>query len=448
MKYTKLILSILILLYVQTTNAQKWVNVSPFPDDYNGSVAGFFLTANEGWIWQISKYKANTLYYTSDGAETFEPIFDFGDSLTTFLSLQMTNKNIGYAKAKWQNNISPYNDTTYLLKTIDSGYSWNKVCIDTSFLNQFTMPMEGIYFFTDTLTGFTNRFIEGEGLVIFKTTNGAQNWQKSNITEIEEAGLIPVEVGSVTKFFFVDDMHGWATCFYEIDGGICLKTVDGGLTWQPAHNYGTPMFGLHFISPTKGGIVGLNAFFSHVYLTEDNFLSLSYENQAWDYEMQQYATTLCYQNDSIIWISGRPGIFFRSTDSGNSFQVFENVPDIYGDIYNIMFYGNTGYAFGHKNSLLKFQDTLVGVNDRPMKLNNKLNFIPNPACEIVQIELPQKSSGYLQIFNNEGKEVITMRIIDSYQVSINLTNSEGGILLVKYITENGKIYNQKLIKYN
>ena len=111
----------------------------------------------------------------------------------------MLTKQVGYAKAKWSNNVYPYNDTTYLLKTYNGGVNWQKINIDTAFLNQFIHPLNGKFYFIDTLTGFTSKYITDEGMAIFKTTNGAKTWQKKNITGLEEAGLMPIELGGVTK---------------------------------------------------------------------------------------------------------------------------------------------------------------------------------------------------------------------------------------------------------
>ena len=243
-------------------------------------------------------------------------------------------------------------------------------------------------------------------------------------------------------------MHGWAACYYAIDAGICLATVDGGLTWKPVHNYGVVYFGIHFVSPNKGGIVGRNAFFSHVYLTEDNFLSLSYENQAWDYEMHQYATTICYQNDSIIWISGRPGAFYRSTDNGNSFHAFENVPDLYGDIYNIKFYGNIGYAFGRKNTFLKFQDTLLVSSVNKLKITNlELKINPNPASNKVKINIPYKSNGNITIYGFKGNLTYSKNV-NNINEAVDISQYKCGVYIVIFIDRKGNTYKQKLIKYN
>ncbi|MBI9069738.1 MAG: T9SS type A sorting domain-containing protein [Salinivirgaceae bacterium] len=321
MKYINTLLLIFITKLVIAQTEPQWVNASPFPNNYNGIIKGMFLNANEGWIWQVSKYKANKLYYTNDGAETFSKIYELTDSANRFFWVQMLDNKTGYSSTGFS--------TIYgFLKTNDGGLNWTNIPIDTAFLNQFNFPYQGEYYFTDTLTGFTNRYIDGEGLALYKTINGGINWQKANIVGIEEAGLIPVELGYVTKFFFIDAMHGWALVSYAMGAGICLSTSDGGETWQVAHNHGTDFFGIDFISTQKGGIVGRSAYFSHVYLTEDNFLSLSYENQAWDYEMQQYAYTIAYQNDSTVWISRTPGTFYRSIDNGYSFQEFEKLPFI------------------------------------------------------------------------------------------------------------------------
>jgi len=288
MKFRNLLF--ILFLSISLSAQQQWVNVSPF-EDYKGGISGCFINVDQGWVMQTSMYKANTLYYTNDGAEIFEQIFQFDDSLTRFSILQMMNENIGYAKVKWRNNQSPYNDTTYLAKTTDGGYTWNNILIDTSFLNQlYYSGLDGKFYFTDTLTGFTTQALIVEGgvdMVISKTIDGGKTWKNTNILDLEEVGLSIDNFEYVDKFFFYDDLHGWASCGVFSDGGMCLSTTDGGENWYPCLPLGTPYFGIHFISPQKGGIVG-HSFFSSVYLTNDNFQSISYENQLWP----QYAKTI------------------------------------------------------------------------------------------------------------------------------------------------------------
>ena len=194
----------IILIAVKTSlNAQpnkpQWVNMSPFPKDYNGSIYGFFLSADEGWITQSSKYKAHTLYYTNDGAKNFTPIYTLNDSANSFKWIQMFDSKRGYCATGYSNIYG-------FLKTRDGGHNWQNVNIDTAFLNQFTFSLQGKYYFTDSLTGFTDRYIENEGVAIFKTTDGAETWQKTSIVGVEDAGLMPIEVGNVTNFFL------WMIC--------------------------------------------------------------------------------------------------------------------------------------------------------------------------------------------------------------------------------------------
>ena len=87
MKFCKTICTLLFLCYLCSSYAQKWVNVSPF--EGSSGIAGYFISEDEGWIYQKATFKSNSLHYTHDGAQTFEKIFQFEDSLTrsTFASL-------------------------------------------------------------------------------------------------------------------------------------------------------------------------------------------------------------------------------------------------------------------------------------------------------------------------------------------------------------------------
>lgn len=431
-------------LVLAQTEKPQWVNVSPFADDYNGLIDGFFLNANEGWIWQWNRNKSNKLYYTSDGAETFKTIHTLIDSTIGFKWIQMLNSKTGYSKT------GIFDSVDKLLKTIDGGITWTEVKVDTAYLNLSTYAIGMPFYFIDTLTGFASQYIHNHGMEIFKTYDGGKTWNKTNLTCLENTEIKQIDLGGITQFFFYDKNNGWAGCTNGFDASVLLKTTDGGLTWELAIPYGTDFFGIHFISPFKGGAVGRNSIFSNVFLTDNNFETFSYENQAWDYEMYQYAKAIAYQNDSIIWISGNPALIYRSTDSGKIFQKFQFLDNEEHSSYvdKISFFGNTGYAMGFC-TLYKFQDTLVlSANEQKFNNRNSIKIHPNPANNKACIELPNSFIGEILIYDTHGRIVINNKIQNQNKLSIDSRNLKNGVYLVVLVDNTNKHYQQKLVILN
>ncbi len=123
-----------------------------------------------------------------------------------------------------------------------------------------------------------------------------------------------------------------------------MKTTDGGQNWSICTPITGDMYNVHFADSLKGGMVGSGSFSSQVIGTQNNFDSLSYSYiGTWP----QWACSICYQNDSTIWVSGVPPVIYRSKDRGQTFIAYdttfasdhENI-----SIDEIRFYGHTGYA--------------------------------------------------------------------------------------------------------
>src|SRR6218665_346788 len=94
-------------------------------------------------------------------------------------------------------------------------------------------------FFIDANNGWA----VGDGGIILKTTNGGTNWTVNYHTTC--IGL--------NKVFFVNNLLGWAVGNY----GTIIKTTDGGQTWI-AQNSGIQinLFGIQFTSNTNGLAAG------------------------------------------------------------------------------------------------------------------------------------------------------------------------------------------------
>ena len=400
MKYLFLILFFIIIINL---SAQEWTNISPFPAN-NIGILGNFISSEKGWIFQGSSDSAKDIYFTEDGGQNWEIIYSLEDSLEFFTTLNMIDSLHGWATKMWINNQYPYNHFKYYLKTTDGGYSWdimNEYIPDLNYAYPFYFVDQDIGFFcgsSDSLNFSAS---------IYKTIDGGFNWYLTETPAVYDPYPYLVNY-SVVKFFFLDDNNGWAACAALIDFGLSLFTIDGGENWEVGIEPGPPnVYDIHFVNPDYGGAVGRNAFYSFVYITENNFQTILYSYGSWASEMGQFAKAICFQNDSTIWVTGSPGIIYCSIDAGATFEVFQIID---ADLNTIQFFGNTGYLFGSQNALLQYIEPLA--IDNGMGILQGLNVIayPNPFNPEINIafNLPEDGKVELSIYNIKGQKIKTL----------------------------------------
>ncbi|MCX6233954.1 MAG: YCF48-related protein [Bacteroidetes bacterium] len=386
------------------SSAQQWVNCSPFTYEYS-FINGSFISAHEGWIKQTSLNLAHTLYHTYNGAITFEPIYTLEDTTHYFLYFQFVDSLNGWATTKPGNN--------FFMRTLNGGRNWENIT-DTTLMgsNENSVQATSAFYFVNKEMGFCNgQDTSTHECIIYKTVDGGLTWHKTTVPDYESHGIYSDWL-RVNSFYFIDTIHGWAACSYEFDAGMSLYTVDGGETWDIGIQPDPPdVFDIYFTTPSVGGAVGRNAFYSFVYITNDNFNTITHFYEAWDLEMQQFAEAICFQNDSVIWVTGVPGIIYRSTDTGATFEVFQIVENADMGLFDIQFFGNTGYIWGSKNHLLKFTDTAsnaIKEENKEFDINRKSIFIyPNPANNNINIKYILSNPDVIEIviYNCNGQKV-------------------------------------------
>jgi photosystem II stability/assembly factor-like uncharacterized protein len=395
----KVIFIILVLMILSYINAQEWTNISPFPASYTG-IKGNFVSANEGWIFQGSSTNRD-IYYTEDGGENWEIIYSLEDPLEFIISLHMIDNQHGWMHKKWQNQY-PYNSYHSYLKTTDGGYSWEDMTDN--------LPEESniypIYFINQNI-GFLGAGSDPSNYqaLIYKTIDGGENWYLTN-TPIVYSSYPSLVNYSTNKLFFIDVSNGWAACSAYVGSGLSLYTTDGGENWDVGIEPGLSpdLFDIHFTDINSGGVVGHNGSFPYVVFTENNFETISYQH---NYTWNQLSQAICYQNDSTVWISGSPGIINRSTNSGETFEIYQTI-DTY--VNSIQFFNNTGFIFGLRNGLFKFVDIVSSSNNDPPTLNYFLGNYPNPfrPSTTIVFSLYTRSNVELTIYNIKGQKMKTL----------------------------------------
>jgi photosystem II stability/assembly factor-like uncharacterized protein len=415
MKKILFLITTLICIVFHNICAQQWKDVTP--PGYETS-SGCFINKSQGWV--VSRNPNNnfyTLLYTSNGASSFKERYTFLEEGIGFYQIQMVDSLIGYSTT-WDND-------SLFLKTTDGGYSWKDIT-DTSIMEK--DYNNAACYFLNADTGFYGGINS-----IYKTLDGGVTWTKMNTPVTVEPGSN--ETYFPNSIFLINAQFGWAVCSYAIDAGFGMKTIDGGQNWEICTSTGsTDMCDVHFINNQTGGMVGRNAHFSHVYLTEKNFITFSLLNQNWYDDYGQFANTICYQNDTTIWISGFPAKLFRSTDRGINFIEFQNMPYTSG-IRDIQFWGSTGYVLGNR-FLLKFEDSTNGITTQENDLQIKI--YPNPVIDKLHIRLnclsPEVVTIALLSLNGKLVEQIqTYALPGNNEIEINTNTLNAGIYILSAV---------------
>ncbi|MCL3782510.1 T9SS type A sorting domain-containing protein [Prolixibacteraceae bacterium JC049] len=200
-----------------------------FFDNDSGLVAGYngiYRTINTGSSW-----------------DTVWSITQFGYKYGDVKRLYFPSDKVGYAIGTGRNQHNDPNFDHFLLKSTDSGKTWEKI---KSFSGNLTTIC-----FTNEKTGFLGT----ESGIIYKTLDGGSIWTESLITP---SGT------PIKSIQFITDTRGYATggvTNYITGSGsennfFISNTIDGGQSWASYDTTGVALNSIHFISANKGFVAG------------------------------------------------------------------------------------------------------------------------------------------------------------------------------------------------
>lgn len=323
-----------------------------FTDDLHGWIAGhyglIYYTDNGGANWEIQE------------SGTTEPLY----------SIHFTNNLNGWASG---------GDSGYehvLLHTTDGGTNWH--------------PHEtpnaggiGSLFFNDLDHGWA-----ACGQYIIYTTNGGAVWDSVNI-----GGLYEYYIRTI---YFTDNLNGWIA---GNDGAI-LRTIDGGLNWEPQYSgTGSRLSSIFFIDEYQGWVVGGDYNYPAVILhTNDG--GNTWQTQCND--VGRWFTSVHFPDPENGWAVGFSGIIMH-TDNGGMVWTPDN----------------------SDNQKLK-----------------ELEIYPNPSSGLINVRICLATSENVRIsvFDNQGRMVDTFnkgKLNKGEQnIKLNLSNVPNGIYMIRIETEN------------
>lgn len=172
-----------------------------------------FIDTLTGWCFTDNGNRTVTVYRTTDGALTWQPMSTHVLNRGTLVDVKFINKDIGWAAG---------NDSTHglLMKTTDQGSHWN-------ILNTTGAPLHNIkqIQFIDTLTGW----MRGDSL--YSSRDGGKSWTVD--------GSFPLDPARPQIHYvwaqFVSPATGWMVR----SDWMTFRTADSGATWQQVHDRDT-----------------------------------------------------------------------------------------------------------------------------------------------------------------------------------------------------------------
>jgi len=424
-----LLVSVILILgpWCNLLNAQNGWVVQPNPLGISdtleiGKVQ--FVSPTEGWI-SIGK---GGFLHTTDAGVNWMVVTPFPDdtvwcSSDPAVSMSWVNSTHG-----WKINSSgPDYGISYgvvIHKTTDGGNTWQKNVLSTT-EGDFGFQIQ----FADINTGWLLYFNFTTQVATFlKTTDGGNNWVPFN-----GAGI----------FYFVDANNGWSYYGSGQNGAEppfkILRTTNGGTDWVEQFSDNTiGVYNAIFFSDVNNGWIVGDA--GKVLKTTDGGANWNYVTNSGINPLER-SKAVFFIDANIGWISTKDvagnAVIQHTTDGGSSWaQQSVPVNDQYGNrVYSIFFVdAQNGWLTTSGTQICRYtgttnvDDDINSVNEFKLEQN-----YPNPFNPSTSIHYTIGSSQFvrLKVYNVLGDEIVTLvdenKSAGSYQVDFNASSLTSGV---------------------
>ena len=389
-RFLKLVTFLLLLAVWYPSNAQQWENIWHEGNCLEVIITNFH-TPDTGWAICF-----RNLYYTTNGGETFQNVYQMPDSL--IFEPEPTCQ---------PTQIYPVSGTTAYLKF---------------------MRMMGDKIYKTTDGGLT--FAEWETFqlrvssanLISEDTVVAYRSSTSSIVYSLGGGLswIPTDGASnLTRGFncFHKTKKGRLWAFGKANNDF-FYSDNNGLSWQtkpsPVEKYSIQHVSFldenNAIILTKGKNDEQCEYY--LYVTDDAFSTIKHSHLI-DFHACDKYVEICYQKENVIWMI-HPNNVYQSTNGGETFNIYQGLN--YFFVNNLHFRDNVGYVgaetnYPYTDLILKYVDTTTSITHTAIT-NNTLSVFPNPVSQELSVIFPYYAIGELQIsiISIEGKTIFSSEI--------------------------------------
>ncbi len=486
-------------ILVTEDGGENWVDTSP--ENYYELKAIEFISSDTAWVVGHDQ----NVIRTTDGGYTWETklnSYNLKDDIHFFDSnhgiILADNKmlityngginwNVVYTQYSYYTALSFFGQVGYvvgydgrMIKSSDYGENWENLS------SPIFGPFEDIYF-SNTLNGWAKEVVGpnlarttnggglwetvdigssenlgglwfispevgyavGEHYSFFKTVNGGDSWQESNLG---------IEDANVNSIFFIDELNGFICGGY----GFFYKTNDGGLTWN---DVGLPGYvnykDIHFSDENNGWIINYSGYVYHtndggntweqsglsgvsglddiffldnekgfitsldglIMMTDDAGISWQ---EVGSFSENSNRARIAFANENEGWLIANSKLHY-TIDGGLSWNYHSHQ----GYMSDIYFLNPTkGLISGSNSLILKYHNTNTTID---ASFYNNFAVFPNPTTNLITISIPKVdiNNAMLSIYDIHGK---LFRLIDISKIkrslNIDVSSLSEGLYLV------------------
>ncbi|NIF04858.1 T9SS type A sorting domain-containing protein [Chryseobacterium sp. Tr-659] len=417
-----------------------------FFDENNGFAVGangaVYKTTNGGTSWQ---WISPTSMYNSDHDYDLNGLYFFDTQTAICVGNNGRIIKTQNGGTNWTNYAPTYDvinelhfinaNNAYLktnmggfFKSSDAGNSWQKVQYPPhqSYSNGFTFLNENV--------GYSIGANQG---LVYKTTDGAQNWTPSTVIQYEPLYSVS----------FLSENVGYVSGGYDTPNAGLFKTVDGASSWQKISNLKFSY--LKFFNNNVGYGVKTGVFWT-MYKTLDGGIT-------WNICFEGPSSNIYFDflNENQIFLKGNNGDFFKSNDGGTTwtqsqlpYYSFDKIKFVdqntgyvadqekvyktidggttwsllldnnYGfDIKTLEVGGDYLYLSGNGGRIYKYSLGFLAASEADANTNtNDLKIYPNPATDYVHVSTKKKINE-IRLIDISGKMIKTVRNTSQIGVS-------------------------------
>ncbi len=400
----KLLLSLSLLAFSSTINAQWTSQSTGFPDLSRGLNQIKIVDANTVWAlaYDGSGGGANVQEFTktTNGGASWTPgIVDLGNP-----DLEINSISAVSATTAWVSALVPADGNGVIYRTTDGGTTWDQQ-LPTGFQTAPDSFLNGVYFFNandgiaygDPTVDGANREME-----IYTTNDGGDNWTKvpgaalpNPLTGEYGYNNIPVAVGN--------------TLWIPTNKGFLYRTTDKGVTWTksqaPITDFGSAAQSgtVIFSSESNGALLKKIGTVYTLYTTSNGGTTWS---TGIPFTGTRYIVNYIPGTNTIVATSqAAPVGTSVSTDNGTTWIEVESGAQRGSSAF---LNATTGWCAGFSGALVdgiyKLTSPLATTN---VTATAKFKIYPNPATTTVTISATDVDSYKLNVTDLTGKTVMT-----------------------------------------
>ncbi len=480
MKTKNLLTALALIIGLQFTNAQKFINENVTENKQSMQILPIFSSNSSEWEivkyngiqsnlsaiqfiddkhgWAVGAY--GTIINTTDGGLTWkEQSLGY---IVQLKDLHFLNENTGFVVGIMYVGPHIYG---IAFKTVDGGKNWN-----LSFQSDTPMVLNSIAF-SDDQNGFLSGNSYGpnpsEGIII-KTTDTGLTWENVSInnTILKIDNIMFNHKGNGKSKGMT---LGFATAKINVgpsEVSVILKSMDLGISWNTVYsNYGNNISDMSFFNYNQGIAVADNG---TILLTND-------AGESWTakkYDPYKYNATLAgEENDS--WVVGDDGTILKSTNQGQKWLVQYNLLNTNLNAICRTPGGNLWIVGDDGTLMKKLKSTIIDANNQDL-VNSSINEdtkstqisnqteknsgplvkhknYPNPFSSktTISFQLSQQAYVKLDIYNINGKLITTLKDqnLDTGYYEVMLDGSDLPSGIYTYVLRTGShVENGKMIK--